>query len=799
VPPDPLNLLEYISEHMTEPLRLGIYICHCGLNIAGVLRPGSLAGRAGALPEVAVCRHQLYSCSEAGQKEIVEDLAEHGLNRVVIAACSPKMHELTFRRMLAEAGLNPYFLEIVNLREHCSWVHAPEPQAAEVKALELIRMGVAKVRLAQPLFERRAPVTRRALVIGGGPAGLRAGLDIAEAGHEVILVEKKPILGGWANYLHRTFPHGQRALTLVNPIMAAASLHPRITVLVNSQVTAFNGHLGSYQVKVTQKPRMVTEACDLCGRCQAVCPVQAAEGQTAIYLPSPTAFPGRYVIETEHCTLCGECVQVCPPHAIDLTAQPLCHTFEVGSMVVATGFTPFEPQGSRYEDWARLPQVVTSLELEARLAAMSAGDVLPLPEPRDIAFVLCIGSREEDGNRYCSRICCATALKQALELQERFPRARIRVYYRDIRTVRREWEELYNRAREAGLLFLRGRVRDIIPEDGRLRLEADNEIFRGPSEDLVDLAVLVVGMTPGDNQVLQDTLRLPVGPDGFFLEAHPKLRPLDTVLDGVFLAGSCQGPKDMAAAMAQASGAAAKVMSLLAHDTVTLDGIVCEIDPEKCTGCQRCFQQCPFQAVKMVTAEDKTTARIINSACKGCGVCAGACPAGAVIAHGFTDEMILAQIDEALAEAPGEKILAFACNWCSYAGADFAGVSRLAYPPNVRLIRTMCAGRVHPKLVQHAFARGAGLVLVTGCHPPGDCHYLSGNLRAKARMEKLKPKLADQGIDPERLHLAWISATEGRAFQQLIQQLTEKLAELNSRESQPIPPGQPAESDRLQM
>jgi heterodisulfide reductase subunit A len=338
-------------------------------------------------------------------------------------------------------------------------------------------------------------------------------------------------------------------------------------------------------------------------------------------------------------------------------------------------------------------------------------------------------------------------------------------------------------------------VRQLSQEAGKLRIEAENDIFRVPSEDLVDLAVLVVGLTPGKGQSLRDTLKLPVGEDGFFLEAHPKLRPLETVLDGVYLAGTCQGPKDIAASMTQASGAAAKVMALFAHDTITLDGIVCEIDPEKCTGCQRCYQQCPFQAVELVTTEDKTTARVINSACKGCGVCAGACPEGAVIAHGFTDEMLFAQIDEALAQAPREKILAFACNWCSYAGADFAGVSRLEYPAAVRLIRTMCAGRVHPKLVQYAFAKGAGLVLVTGCHPPGDCHYLSGNLRAKARMEKLKTKLAAQGIDPERLQLAWISATEGRAFQQLIIDMTQKLAELRTGDVQPSAPEVVADPD----
>jgi heterodisulfide reductase subunit A len=405
----------------------------------------------------------------------------------------------------------------------------------------------------------------------------------------VTLVERQPVLGGMAARWHRTFPLGQSALSLINPMMAAVVLHPGIRLLTGSEVTQVRGHFGNFQVEVRQTPALVDEACDCCGLCAQVCPVavpeaaqQGSNRRAAIYLPSPTAFPGRYVVDREHCTGCGECVPACPRGAINLEArEETAHHLRVGSIVVATGFLPFDPRGSRYESWAALPGVITSVTLERLLAPdgptqgrVTGGAAL---EPKDIAFILCVGSREEKGNRYCSGLL-PHRLETGPELKARSPQARIRIST-DIRPPR---NGPHTARRPHPVCPGQERSR---PRRGRLVIRAENELLGAATEDRVDLVVLAVGMAPGNSTALKEVLKLPVGSDGFFLEAHPKLRPLETVLDGIYLAGACQGPKDLADSLTQASGAAARSYAVCPRDHYP-DGLIAKW-MEKCTGAAR--------------------------------------------------------------------------------------------------------------------------------------------------------------------------------------------------------------------
>jgi heterodisulfide reductase subunit A len=772
-----------------EEIRIGVFVCHCGLNIAGSVNCEEVAKYASTLPNVILSKHNLYTCSDPGQEIIKKGIIEHNLNRVVVASCTPRLHEPTFRKTCEEAGLNKYLFEMANIREHCSWVHLHEPEKATEKAKDLIHMAVARATLLNPQEEIVVPVTREALVIGGGVAGIQTALDLADTGYMVYLVEKSPSVGGTMAQLDKTFPTMDCSICILAPKMSDVGRHPNIELLTNSEVTEVNGYIGNFKVKVQKKPRYVTKDCTACGDCVEVCPVEVPNefdvGLTwrkAIYIPFAQAVPALYLIDEKNCigldeNTCAKCKEVCGPDAINFNAKIEEVELNVGTIIVATGLDVYDPVALPEYGYLKFPNTITSLEFERLINAggPTGGHLLrpsDLRIPKAVAFIQCVGSRsEKKGNSYCSNVCCMNTIKDALLIKEHWPDTRIYVFYIDIRAFGKGFEDLFRRAKEAGVIFIRGLPAEIIEDrkSDSLWLIGENTLEQKIYRVNVGLAVLAVGLRPrDDSDTVQRLLRLSKTSDGFFMEAHPKLKPVDTPTRGIFLAGCAEGPKDIKDSVTQASASASRAGILMAKGIVTVEALTPVISLEKCVGCGLCARVCPYNAIIINKAQKKS--EIIEAACSGCGTCGAECPFGAIEMKHFTDKQVFAQIDAVTQEKANEKIIAFCCNWCSYAGADFAGVSRMQYPPSVRIIRTMCSGRVSSKFVERAFTRGAATVLVAGCHL-NDCHYIDANYQTKKRVEKLWKKMERLGLDKNRLQLAWISASEGEKFASKIKEM----------------------------
>lgn len=781
-----------------EEIRIGVYVCHCGLNIAGSVDCEEVARFAASLPNVVLAKDYRYTCSDQGQELIKNDIREHRLNRVVVASCTPRLHEPTFRKVCEEAGLNKYLFEMANIREQCSWVHLHDREAATEKAKDLVKMAVAKAALLTPAEEIEVPIIRKALVIGGGVAGIQAALDLADTGYKVYLVEKQPSIGGMMARIDKTFPTMDCSICILAPKMSDVGHHPNIELLANSEVLDVKGYIGNFHVKVLKKPRYVKEDCSACGDCSKVCPITAPNEfdaglalRHAIYTPFAQAVPSTYIIDMNLCLnkdgimVCDKCVRACERQAIDFTMKPETVELEVGTIIVATGADVFDPSTLPNYGYGRYLNVITSLEFERLInAGGPSGGRLIRPSdmkiPKRVAFIQCVGSRSnKSGRTYCSNVCCMNTIKDSLLIKEHWPETEIYVFYVDIRAYGKGFEDLYKRARNEGVIFIRGLPAEII-EDPRTRslwLMGENTLLKEPYKLNFDMVILSVGLEPRkDSEIIQRLLTLSRTQDGFFMEAHPKLRPVDAATGGIFFAGCAEAPKDIKDSVTQASAAAARAGILMAKGKVTVEAITPILDVEKCKACGLCTKVCPYNAITL--NRELKLVEIVKAACGGCGTCAAECPSDALTQSHFTDEQIMAQIDAVTERDADKKIVAFCCNWCAYAGADFAGVSRMQYPPNVRIIRTMCSGRVAPKFVERAFARGAAAVLVAGCHP-GDCHYINANYHTQRRVERLWRKMEQEGLNKERLQLLWASAAEGERFASKIwemQKLIEKVA-----------------------
>ena len=659
--------------------RIGVFVCHCGTNIAATVNVEKVTEMVRYEPGVVFADHYMYMCSEAGQEKVIDAIKEHELTGLVICSCSPRMHEKTFRACAQKAGLNPYMVEIANIREHCSWIHKDKEEATK-KALILARAAIAKVNLNTPLKEGESPVTKRALVIGGGIAGIQTALDIADAGYKVDIVEKEPSIGGRMSQLDKTFPTLDCSSCILTPKMVEVNQHPNITLYTYSEVEKVSGYVGNFDVEIRKKARSVIfDKCTGCGECQAKCPLgkmgkipsefdRNLTGRSAIYMPFAQAVPAVPVLDRENCTYfktgkCGVCAKICPSKAVDYEQTDEIVTEKYGAIVVATGFDIIKLD--KYGEYAynECPDVITSLELERLMnAAGPTGGHLERmsdhKQPKDIVFIQCVGSRcdDERGKPYCSKVCCMYTAKHAMLIKDHWPDTNITVFYIDVRTPGKNFDEFYRRAVEQyHVNYIKGQVGKVMPQpDGSIVVQAADLLDGKQIMKKTDMVVLAAAIEPNkDARKIASMLTASIDNNDFLTEAHAKLRPVESPTAGIFLSGMAQGPKDIPETVSQAGAAAVKVIGLLAKDKLKTNPCTAKCDTLLCNGCSTCANVCPYGAI---TYEDvqvndhglRETRRVANvniALCQGCGACTSACPSGAMDLQGFSNRQITAEVD----------------------------------------------------------------------------------------------------------------------------------------------------------
>jgi heterodisulfide reductase subunit A2 len=639
--------------------KVGVFVCHCGKNIADVVDVSALAEYAKTLPNVTVAMDYKFMCSKNGQELITEELQAKRINRVVVAACSPLMHEPTFRRVLVQNEVNQFYFEQANIREHVSWVNMGDHAGADEVARDHLKMAVAKVSENKELSIQKFPVLQEVLIVGGGITGMFAALDLANK-YKVHLVERSATIGGHMAQLDKTFPTMDCSACIITPKMVEVGRHPNINLLTYSEIEDAELVVGNFKIKVRKKTRRINmDICTGCGACGTVCPVTVPDEfnenlshRAAAYIPFPQAVPGKYTIDVNACIECGLCVAACEPGAVDLSLKDEIINLDVGAVILASGYDAFDPTDKTRFGYDRFTNVLTGLEMERLLSSFgpTLGKVVRPSDhkkPKKIAFLQCVGSRDfhEGAHNYCSRVCCMYAMKQARQFKEKYPDSQVYIFYMDIRAFGKGYEEFYEIAsREYGISFVRGRIGDVMktPDDGLL-LRGSDTLLAEKFEIKVDMLVLSVGLEArSDSSDLGRTFGVQNTVDGAFMEAHPKLRPVDSLSAGIFIAGACQGPKDIPDSVAQAKAAASSADNFLAAGEVEVEPYYSYVRNEFCSGCRSCITVCPYDAITF--DEEKNVSVISTKKCKGCGVCMITCPSAAIVQNHFTKAQIVSEI-----------------------------------------------------------------------------------------------------------------------------------------------------------
>jgi len=776
---------------------VGVFLCDCGGEISGTINFEQLKEFASKLEGVKWVKRHSFLCGDQGRSDM--KVAINGkAERIVIAACSPKLYENFFRRSLADDGFNPFFLEMANIREQCAWAHPDDPPGANEKAKRLVAAAVEKARGVTAIERKEFQISKSVLVVGAGVAGIRAAMGVADFGYPVHLIEKAPIVGGNALKLGLAFPTNDGAFCVSSPLFltgirkcfyrAGLLQHPNIKLYTLSEVEGVKGSFGNFDVEISSHPRGIKEnLCINCGKCADVCPIDAADEMNyglnkrkAIYLPYPNAVPPVYVIDWKSCNRCGKCVEVCPTKAVDLYDEMRKTTLRVGAIIVATGFQEYDPSEIKPYQYGVHEDVVTQLQLARILDPYGpTGGKLIRPSdgkvPKNIVMIQCVGSRDTTTNPYCSRVCCTIALKHALHLKEQYRRD-VEIYfcYMDIRTVGKDYEEYFSRAREMGVRFIRGKPSSIFkdPISGSLVVEVEDTLLNRPLEIEADMVVLSVGMVPTTgNQGLAKVLGIEINTDGFVKELYPKLKPVETTVKGIYVCGGAHGPKDIPDSVTQAEASAFRVILDLSRNGFEKDMDIAYVKEDYCDGCELCVEACPYDAIEMMKVEGEkakvgSVARINEILCDRCGSCASRCPTGAVQLHRYTDDQVLGQISKLLSKYDADfspMIVAFCCDECGYATVDLAGMGRVTYPANVLPIRVPCLGWVSLYQIFRALEYGADGILLVGCMP-NNCQHLKGDVYAERVVTFAQDILDEIGLDRNRLKMVSVCAADPAKF-----------------------------------